>query len=593
MAPERLTACIRGITCFLLCIGSLAVAQGPKHSSAPADAMRSPITIQVDLSRSEGAFRPLTNWFGFDESNYASMPSGQELLRELHDLSPEPVYIRSHHLLTTGNGIPELKWSSSNVFRIGPDGKPVYDFTITDRTFDAYKRAGVRPFVELGFMPRDLAADVPGISEYQLHYPKPTMGGSVNNPPRDYRMWRDLIHAYVAHLVSRYGADEVRSWYFEVWNEPDIIYWHGTRQEYFKLYDYTVDGVLSALPGARVGGPATTGPASPKAAAYLRSFLDHCMHDRSAANGKPVPLDFISYHPKGRTQIVNGHAEMGLADELQSVEAGFRIVAGYPRFRSLPIILSEADPEGCAACSARTHPANAYRNTPQYASYTAAALKAMLDLAAEQQVNLRGMVTWAFEFEDGAFYEGLRALSTRGVDKPILNFFRMVGLMQGNRVWTDSSGSLPLKQLISQHTASDVDALATLSTHGATVLLWNYADADVSGPPAPIETTITGLPAGVKRILLERYRIDATHSNSYTAWKRMGSPESPTPEQYAELKAAGELQTFTSPQWLDVHDRKIVISSDLPRQAVGLLRISWLAPRPAGRLERAAKPTSD
>ncbi|MFP5236569.1 MAG: GH39 family glycosyl hydrolase [Acidobacteriota bacterium] len=555
--------------------------------------MRSPITIQVDLSRSEGAFRPLTNWFGFDESNYASMPSGQELLRELHDLSPEPVYIRSHHLLTTGNGIPELKWSSSNVFRIGPDGKPVYDFTITDRTFDAYKRAGVRPFVELGFMPRDLAADVPGISEYQLHYPKPTMGGSVNNPPRDYRMWRDLIHAYVAHLVSRYGADEVRSWYFEVWNEPDIIYWHGTRQEYFKLYDYTVDGVLSALPGARVGGPATTGPASPKAAAYLRSFLDHCMHDRSAANGKPVPLDFISYHPKGRTQIVNGHAEMGLADELQSVEAGFRIVAGYPRFRSLPIILSEADPEGCAACSARTHPANAYRNTPQYASYTAAALKAMLDLAAEQQVNLRGMVTWAFEFEDGAFYEGLRALSTRGVDKPILNFFRMVGLMQGNRVWTDSSGSLPLKQLISQHTASDVDALATLSTHGATVLLWNYADADVSGPPAPIETTITGLPAGVKRILLERYRIDATHSNSYTAWKRMGSPESPTPEQYAELKAAGELQTFTSPQWLDVHDRKIVISSDLPRQAVGLLRISWLAPRPAGRLERAAKPTSD
>ena len=132
-------------------------------------------------------------------------------------------------------------------------------------------------------------------------------------------------------------------------------------------------------------------------------------NDRSAANGKPVPLDFISYHPKGRTRLVDGHVEMGLAEELQSVEAGFRIVAGYPRFRHLPIILSEADPEGCAACSAREHPADAYRNGPLYASYTAAALKSMLDLEAEDQVNLRGMVTWAFEFENGGCFEGLRS----------------------------------------------------------------------------------------------------------------------------------------------------------------------------------------
>ena len=566
---------MRRLAWLLLSIGSIpaTLAQAPPSAVPPS----SPVTIQVDLSRTVGAFPPIANWFGFDESNYASMPQGQQLLRELHDLSPVPIYIRAHHLLTTGNGVPELKWSSSNVFSIGPDGKPVYDFTITDRTFDAYKEAGVRPFVELGFMPRDLAASVPGITEYQLHYPQPTMGGSVNNPPRDYGIWRDLVRTYVAHLAKRYGADEVRTWYFEVWNEPDIIYWHGTRQEYFKLYDYAVDGVRSALPGARVGGPATTGPASAKAAEYLRAFLDHCRNDRSAANGKPVPLDFISYHPKGRTRLVDGHVEMGLAEELQSVEAGFRIVAGYPRFRHLPIILSEADPEGCAACSAREHPADAYRNGPLYASYTAAALKSMLDLEAEDQVNLRGIVTWAFEFENGGCFEGLRALSTCGIDKPILNFFRMVGLMQRERVWASSSGRIPLPQLLETgaRSAPDIDVVATRSSGSAAVLLWNYDDDDVPAAPAQAEIAIASIPAGTKRVLLERYRVDETHSDAYTIWLQMGSPQELTPDQFQKLKAAGQLQTLTSPQWLDVRDGKVAVSSLLPRQAVELLRLSW------------------
>jgi xylan 1,4-beta-xylosidase len=562
---------------LLLCAALVPAAVAQNSSPAPADAASSPVHVQVDLTRSEGAFRPITNWFGMDESNYASMPYGRQLMRELHDLSPSPIYIRSHHLLTSGNGVPELKWSSSNVFRMGPDGKPIYDFTITDRTFDAYKKAGVRPMVELGFMPKDLAANVPGITEYQLHYPKPTMGGSVNNPPRDYNLWRDLIHAYVAHLVRRYGAAEVRTWYFEVWNEPDIGYWHGTPKEYFKLYDYAVDGVRAALPDARLGGPALTGPSAPKAASFFRAFLDHCQNDRSAANGKPIPLDFISFHPKGRPRIVDGHLQMGLSNELQATEAGFRIVAGYPKFRHLPIILSEADPEGCAACSAKEHPANAYRNGPLYASYTAAAVKSMLDLEKQDQVNLIAMLSWSFEFENGGIFEGLRTMSTRGIDKPILNLFRMIGLMGGERIAATSSGRIPLADLVQNgaRTAPDIDALATHNGRSAAVLLWNYDDNDVPAPAAEIDVAVAGLPAGVTRVLLERDRIDDTHSNAYTVWKQMGSPESPTPEQVATLKAAGQLQTLTSPEWLDVHDGKVTVSSDLPRQAVALLRLSW------------------
>jgi len=139
-------------------------AQPPEPTAAPR-----PVSISVDLAKPVGSFTPIYAWFGYDESNYTTMQYGRQLLGELHDLSPVPVHIRAHHLLTSGNGVPELKWSSSNVFSLDANGKPVYDFTIADETFDAYRSAGVRPMVELGFMPKDLAAEVPGITEYQLH----------------------------------------------------------------------------------------------------------------------------------------------------------------------------------------------------------------------------------------------------------------------------------------------------------------------------------------------------------------------------------------------------------------------------------------
>src|SRR6267378_7708694 len=146
-------------------------------------AAQSTVAIQIDLNKTLGAYKPIYSWFGYDESNYTTMRYGKLLLTELHDLSPVPVYIRAHHLLTSGNGVAELKWSSSNIFTLDANGKPVYDFTITDRTFDEYKRAGVRPMVELGFMPKDLAATVPGVDVYQVHYPANVVTGASNNPP--------------------------------------------------------------------------------------------------------------------------------------------------------------------------------------------------------------------------------------------------------------------------------------------------------------------------------------------------------------------------------------------------------------------------
>ncbi len=565
------------LICAAMIVG-FAAGQSSAPSPATVESVTiEPVTIRVDLAKPEGSYTPITDWFGYDESNYTTMPYGEQLLSELHALSAEPVTIRTHHLLTSGDGVPELKWSSSNVFRLDENGKPVYDFTTTDQTFDEFAKAGVRPMVELGFMPKDLAATVQGISAYQLHYPAHTMGGASNNPPKDYKMWGELVRKYTEHLVERYGKEQVSTWYFEVWNEPDIDYWHGTPAEYFKLYDYAVAGVRAALPGAKVGGPASTGPASAKASVFLESFLKHCLHGRSAATGGQVPLDFISFHPKGRPSLVDGHVRMGISNELQAADAGFEIVARHPELRRLPIILSEADPEGCAACSAKENPANGYRNGPLYAAYTATAVKALFDLEDKNRVNLMAMLSWSFEFENGDYFEGYRTLATRGIDKPILNLFRMTGMMAGERVMTTSSGAVPLEELVKTgvRQAPDVDALATRSEHEAAVMVWNYHDDDLAAPEAEVSIAIAGIPPGVKMVLLEHYQIDETHSNSLTAWKKMGSPQIPTAEQIADLKAAGQLQLLASPEWLDVAGGKVSVEMTLPRQAVSLLRLEW------------------
>jgi xylan 1,4-beta-xylosidase len=337
--------------------------------------------------------------------------------------------------------------------------------------------------------------------------------------------------------------------------------------------------VRAALPNAIVGGPATTGPGSDRSSGFLNDFLKHCLNDKSAANGKPIPLDFVSFHPKGRPTVVDGHVRMGLANELKASDAGFRIVAKYPKYARLPIILSEADPEGCAACSMKTNPANSYRNGPLYATYTAAAMKALFDLQDRTGVNLLAMLSWSFEFEGKEYFEGFRTLATNGIDKPVLNVFRMAGLLSGERVKTSSSGQVLLDDILSMgvRQAPDVDAFATKTDHEAAVMVWNYHDDDLPSAGAALQVTVGGVPAGVKKVLLEHYRIDDTHSNSYTVWKGMGSPQTPTAEQYARLQAAGQLQLLNSPEWLDVSDGKVTIETTLPRQATSLMRLTWSA----------------
>jgi xylan 1,4-beta-xylosidase len=268
---------------------------------------------------------------------------------------------------------------------------------------------------------------------------------------------------------------------------------------------------------------------------------------------------------------------MGLRKEMADVQRGLEIIHGFPEFRALPIVLSEADPEGCAACSARQYPQNLYRNGTMYPSYTASALNSMIKLVDRYQSNLAGMLTWAFEFEDQPYFDGFRTLATNGVDKPILNLFRMTGLMRGERVKVESSGAVGLDGILQSGVrgAADIDGLAARAATEMTVLVWNYHDDELPAAPSPVHLELGGIPGAAKRVRIEHFRIDDEHSNAYTAWKKMGSPAQPSPEQYAQLEAAGQLQLMGSPEWRSVQNGKIDLRFQLPRHAVSLVRVNW------------------
>lgn len=555
------------------------------------------VTIKVDAAQRKGPLKPIWAWFGYDEPNYTYMKDGKKLLSELSALSPTPVFVRTHNLLTTGDGQAALKWGSTNAYTEDAAGQPRYDWTIVDRIFDTLLERKMKPLVEIGFMPEALSVKPqPYRHAWAVDKTYNTIYTGWAHPPRDYAKWSELVFQWVRHSVAKYGRAEVESWWWELWNEPDIGYWQSTPEEYFKLYDYTADAVKRALPTARIGGPHVTGPLGARTQKFLRDFLEHCARGKNAATGKiGTPLDYIGFHAKGAPRVIgpdgkpvttqagqtvtNGHVQMGISNQLRAISNGFEIVASFPEFKNTPIVIGESDPEGCAACSSRVYPQNGYRNGTMYSSYTVAQLARTYELADLHGVNMLGSVTWAFEFEDQPYFDGFRDLATNGIDKPVLNVFRMFGLMTGKagseRLAVESSGGLKLEAIRDTGVRSnpEVNALASRQARAVSVLVWNYHDDDLPAPPSEIELTIAGLPNVRPR--LQHYRIDGTNSNAYEAWKRLGSPQQPTPTQYRQLERAGQLALLPAPEQVRTTNGSVTLKFSLPRQGVSLLHLTW------------------
>jgi xylan 1,4-beta-xylosidase len=523
-----------------------------------------PVAIRVDATKPLGEMRPIWRFFGADEPNYATMKDGRKLLGELGELKFGSVFFRTHNLLCTGDGTPALKWGSTNIYTEDADGKPRYDWTIVDGIFDTCLARGVKPYAQIGFMPKALSIKP---EPYQHHWTPKAKYDEIYTgwayPPKDYAKWGELVFQWVSHCVTKYGRAEVEQWFWEVWNEPNIGYWRGTPEEFYKLHDSAIEAVRRALPTARVGGPDDAGGGSK----HFRNFLEHCVRGTNYATGQiGTPVDFVSFHAKGQPRFIDGHVVMGIANQLRDIDSGFAVVASFPELKNKPIIIGESDPDGCAACQG---PQLGYRNSTMYSSYTAASFARKYELADRHGVHLAGALTWAFEFEDQPLFAGFRVLASNGIDLPVLNVFRMFGKMSGQRVATISDGAVSLDALMKDGVRSQLDK------NELTVLAWHYHDADLSGPDADITFTLAGLPLASGEARVQRYLIDRDHSNAFTAWQNMGAPPQPTAEQYAALEKAGRLTAVGPLETLKVEKTTATMGLKLPRQAVALLVFSW------------------
>lgn len=546
-------------------VNSLAYAQTEKSTIAH---------IEVDFSQSIEPMKPIWAWFGYDEPNYTYMKDGKKLLSEIAAASPVPVFVRAHSLLVTGDGVAALKWGSTNAYTEDANGNPIYNWSIIDSIFDTYINRGMKPLAQIGFMPEALSSKpVPYKHNWKPGDKYSDIFTGWAYPPKDYDKWAALIYEWVKHSVARYGKEEVESWYWELWNEPDSPYWKGTQQEFFKLYDYSADAVKRALPTAKIGGTDITGGAMK----FQDAFIRHCLFEPNYATGKiGAPLDILLFHAKGSPKLENGRVVMGIRSQLRNIRDNLKVIAAYPQLKHLPIVIGESDPEGCAACGMATDPQNAYRNGTMYSSYTAASFARKYELARLTKSNLIGAVTWAFEFENQPWFYGFRDLATNGVDKPVLNVFRMFGMMGGDLVKVEASRMYSLDSVLStgvRGVQTDIGALASKGNKSAAVMLWNYHDADEKGSTEEINIELKGLP--LKAIEMKHYRIDDQHSNSYEVWKKMGSPVKPTVTQIKQLEKAGQLAMLGKPAMLKAKNGTVSLKVLLPRQGVSLLYLSY------------------
>lgn len=541
------------------------------------------VNIEVDAGKTVRDLSHGWRYIGYDECNYTTTPQGEELLNSFGGLADAPYYVRTHHLLCTGNSMGTYKWGSTNVYTEDEHQNPVYNFEVVDAIFDTILKSHNKPFVELGFMPMALVN--PSLSENLSKWDK--YGYYFNKghtyPPKDYKKWHDLICELARHCLNRYGGDEVLTWYWELWNEPDLpFYWNGTAEDYCRLYDYTADALHSVLPKARLAGPATTAPeAGSKSLAFLETFLAHCSDGTNYVTGaRGSRLDYITFHVKG-----GGYAfEVDAKKETPSVKVlaerlkvGLDTIAKYG-FQDLEVVLSEADPDGWAAGGVYDNSNFNFRNTEYYASYIASAYHHIDKIAAEMKMKVRPLA-WAFMFNGERCFEGTRTFSTQGIKKASFNLFRMFSKMGGGVLQFKSSQEkdvLESEGFSAAAEAPELSGMASLDDKGnLQIMVYSHHDDWDKDQTFNVLLDICNLPFTGK-VRCRHYRIDDEHSNAYAEWVRQKKPQFPEGRQYAAIKAKDGLEMLEPEERLNIGSHDLQIKFEMPAHSVSLIEISGL-----------------
>ncbi|MBW3077788.1 GH39 family glycosyl hydrolase [Bifidobacterium simiiventris] len=555
--------------------------------------------ITVDAAQLTGTLDRSWRYIGYDECNYTYMPEGKELLAKFGAMPDAPYYVRTHFMFCNGSCHGTQKFGSSNIYREDANGNAIYDFTYYDLILDTILATGNKPFVELGFMPEKLAD--PKYKE------QPELGG-VNHyrevgwtyPPESYDKWHDFMLTVARHLAERYGEDEIKTWYFELWNEPDIFYWAGTDEEYCKLFDYTEHALHEALPSARLSGPACTSVYLHNGGRRLmQAFLAHCREGHnSCTGGTGARLDFITFHAKGAllpSDDMAAKSVPSVGSLVHQTELALDVIRDEG-FADREVVISEADPDGWAAGGIADNPNMRFRNTEYYASWVAAAYTRLHELCVSRGVTVRPLA-WAFMFPQEECFAGTRTFSTLGIDKPVMNTFRMFSQLGGRTVALHSDceadGSFD-RRLVADfdektpttYTGEGAQTvIAGVATRGGRddddaaddalrVLVYSHCDDVDLHESHEVALTIDGLKPGQYHVTHQR--IDHDHSNAHTLWLAEGSPKYPQGEQYDRIRKAGALQELGPERTVTVPagEAAATLRFAMPTHAVSLLTVT-------------------
>jgi len=492
------------IAAAILCSAGALPAQGPAAATSE--------NIQVDLNAPARRFPHFwEEMFGSGRAVLAMRDEYRQDVRQTK-LATDFHYIRFHAIFDDDVGLYDENAS----------GKPVYNFSYVDQIYDGLLEKGVRPFVELSFMPRKLAAQ-PTEQAFWYH--------PIVAPPKDWNKWADMITAFTKHLVARYGIDEVSQWYFEVWNEPNLDFWAGNPKEetYYQLYDTTARAIKAVDPRLRVGGPATA------QAAWVDRFIKHVVE-------KNVPVDFASTHVYGNDLAKD---VFGTDENIPRTQMVCRAVAKvHDQIKAsarpdLPLFFSEYNAS--------------YKNEPDVTD-----APFMAPWLADTIRQCDGMVQilsyWAFSdvFEEQGvvkepFYGGYGAIAEDDIPKPAFNAFKVLHMLGDSRIESDAK-----------------DALVTRDSNGHIVIaLWNLFLPEEKGEAKTVTLSLKGT-GGNKRV--EVYRVDATHGSPLQKYEEMGRPKFPTPSQIEDLRKAAELP---APEKMRMQNGSMSLT--IPAQGLALL----------------------
>jgi xylan 1,4-beta-xylosidase len=476
-----------------------------------------PPTIEID-AHAPGS--PLPHFwdqmFGSGRAVLALRDNYRKDLKEVHD-QVGLRYVRFHAIFHDEVG----------VYDEDEKGNPVLNFSYVDQIYDGLLAEGVRPFVEISFMPRKLAA------REAIH---PFWYKQNVAPPKDYAKWDLLIHAFAQHLVERYGIDEVAQWYFEVWNEPNIDFWAGEPKQatYFELYDHTVRALKAVNPRLRVGGPATA------AAHWIPEFLRHVEQEH-------VPVDFVSTHGYADDTVedlLGTHENIPMRDR---VCRGIKKVHGEIQASALPklpLIWSEWNVPSYGNLDARDN------------WYVGPALARDIS-QCDGSVDLMSWWTFDAVFEEGGvtkepFDGGFGLIAAGMIKKPSFYDFAV------------------LHQLGDERLANPADNLLVTRRKDGTIVVaaWNLVDMDqlAQGVPVTLRLKFKGVPAGAKALI---QRVDETHGNPWPAYRAMGSPRYPTQAQIETLNKSSSLPAPESRRLKDG-----VLELTLPVNGLGVIQIT-------------------